>query len=360
MDWSDIDIRSSNNRYWRTSWASQQRILAYLHGGKPQLRDITLQVTGLCNRHCKTCNDTSFKAPCLTLGQSLRIVEEALALGLRHLHLTGGEPTSWPHLLELMAEASKCGLTISLGSNGYFSNEMAMQLVERGLSRLNLSYHEMMAPPPALSFFRSSPISVFINHVITSDNFRKLPQFIDHLKKRYPFVVDVQLMPPRGKAEKFTNIEAKEYFMQIANKAFYCAQRAGYVNLAQKARTLLGVNKEQWQLVKEGVYHKGCNLKCYATLTTMKIGALGYAPCTYLYRDGFALLSLAHSVAEGFRACRHFALHKAPPHEMCLHSCGPELRNYNEIIKGHLARSKSHQGLRRLRKRYLEHQRKSA
>jgi pyrroloquinoline quinone biosynthesis protein E len=73
----------------------------------------------------------------------LRVFSEAAALGVLHLHLTGGEPLARPDLVELIAGARQSALYINLITSGIgLSRERLAQLVEAGLDHIQLSFQD--------------------------------------------------------------------------------------------------------------------------------------------------------------------------------------------------------------------------
>lgn len=61
------------------------------------------------------------------------------ALGLRELHLTGGEPTLHPFLPQLISVAREAGYSVSMTSNGERGASQIEACAERGLSKINFS-----------------------------------------------------------------------------------------------------------------------------------------------------------------------------------------------------------------------------
>lgn len=107
---------------------------------------LRLSLTARCNLACPYClPDGQEPAGLLTQEQRLRLIEAAVALGVRRLRLTGGEPLLHPGLEALIRAAvglrGPQGLQeIALTSNGTLLNaERARLLKQAGLDRLTLS-----------------------------------------------------------------------------------------------------------------------------------------------------------------------------------------------------------------------------
>jgi cyclic pyranopterin phosphate synthase len=113
---------------------------------------LRLSLTARCNLACPYCLPDGSEPPgLLSQVQRLAVVEAAVALGVHHLRLTGGEPLLHPGLEALIAACAPLraapadprgtGLReISLTSNGaLLSAERALALRAAGLDRLTLS-----------------------------------------------------------------------------------------------------------------------------------------------------------------------------------------------------------------------------
>ncbi|MGB6386328.1 MAG: pyrroloquinoline quinone biosynthesis protein PqqE [Terriglobales bacterium] len=104
------------------------------------------EITHRCPLHCVYCSNplelTSRKEE-LATADWLRVFSEAAALGVLHLHLTGGEPLARPDLTELIAHARQSRLYTNLITSGIgLTRERLAQLVEAGLDHIQLSFQD--------------------------------------------------------------------------------------------------------------------------------------------------------------------------------------------------------------------------
>ncbi|HKM46342.1 MAG TPA: pyrroloquinoline quinone biosynthesis protein PqqE [Terriglobales bacterium] len=104
------------------------------------------EITHRCPLHCVYCSNplelTSRKEE-LATADWLRIFDEASALGVLHLHLTGGEPLARMDLAEMIAGARQSRLYSNLITSGVgLSRERLAQLVEAGLDHIQLSFQD--------------------------------------------------------------------------------------------------------------------------------------------------------------------------------------------------------------------------
>jgi cyclic pyranopterin phosphate synthase len=110
-----------------------------------QIHDLRLSVTDRCNFRCVYCMEPDVKympkQQLLSLDEYIKIVEIAMSLGITKLRITGGEPTLYPKLLELITAVSAMGIVdLALTTNGSTLNRtMAEQWKDAGLHRVTVS-----------------------------------------------------------------------------------------------------------------------------------------------------------------------------------------------------------------------------
>jgi pyrroloquinoline quinone biosynthesis protein E len=109
------------------------------------------EITHRCPLHCVYCSNplelTSRKEE-LATADWLRVFNEAAALGVLHLHLTGGEPLARPDLTELIAGARQARLYTNLITSGIgLSRERLAQIVDAGLDHIQLSFQDSSEGP---------------------------------------------------------------------------------------------------------------------------------------------------------------------------------------------------------------------
>ncbi len=81
------------------------------------------------------------KMQLLRLDEYIRVIEIAMSLGINKLRITGGEPTLYPHLDELLEAVGKMGLKdIALTTNGsMIRSQWAQRWKSLGLNRVTVS-----------------------------------------------------------------------------------------------------------------------------------------------------------------------------------------------------------------------------
>ena len=107
---------------------------------------LRLSVTDLCNYRCIYCMDEedvekTRHSDILSIEELTEIVQAAYSLGIRKIRLTGGEPLVRKGLITLCRNIRGISDDIELGitTNGSLLPDMAKELKEAGVDRLNIS-----------------------------------------------------------------------------------------------------------------------------------------------------------------------------------------------------------------------------
>jgi pyrroloquinoline quinone biosynthesis protein E len=107
------------------------------------------ELTHRCPLSCPYCSnplDLERRSGELDTATWLRVFEEAAALGVLQLHLSGGEPTSRSDLGELVGGAARAGLYTNLITSGIGMDELRLKaLAEAGLDHVQLSVQHVNA-----------------------------------------------------------------------------------------------------------------------------------------------------------------------------------------------------------------------
>jgi GTP 3',8-cyclase len=127
------------------------------------IRDLRLSVTDRCNFRCVYCMDPDFrympKQQLLRLEEYVTLVRVCAGLGIEKVRLTGGEPTLYPQLGELISEIGRLRPAVrdlALTTNGSLLHEMPLEQWRReGLGRITFSL-DSLRPQRVTSITRSS------------------------------------------------------------------------------------------------------------------------------------------------------------------------------------------------------------
>lgn len=120
---------------------------------------IQLQYNYICNMKCEHCSIKRFQGKNtrrhLTPADVGRLADEADALGLARFVISGGEPTVFPDLDELVAAIGPDRFFINSDTNGYLLAEKAQHMKDIGIDRIQLSIDSLDAE--AHDEFRGTP-----------------------------------------------------------------------------------------------------------------------------------------------------------------------------------------------------------
>ncbi|MCC6906981.1 MAG: GTP 3',8-cyclase MoaA [Phycisphaerales bacterium] len=116
------------------------------------VRLLRVSVTDRCNLRCVYCmpdEGVSWMAPqkdLLTADDIEAVVAAAVRLGIRHVKLTGGEPTIRPDIIEIAQRLARLGIgDLSLTTNGLMLDRLAQPLRLAGVDRLTVSCDSLRA-----------------------------------------------------------------------------------------------------------------------------------------------------------------------------------------------------------------------
>ncbi len=115
------------------------------------IRDLRLSVTDRCNFRCVYCMDPDFrympKRELLSVDEYVTVARVALGLGIEKLRITGGEPTLYPDLEELIARVGRLGFDdVAMTTNGSLLERLPVaRWRDLGLGRLTMSLDSLRA-----------------------------------------------------------------------------------------------------------------------------------------------------------------------------------------------------------------------
>lgn len=109
------------------------------------LKKLCWQLTLSCNLSCKHCLVVRDRGQRQVVSADPLEADLATLMvihqwGTKHLILSGGEPTMYPHLVTLVRMAHSMGMTVGLSTNGtLMSSRLAERLAEAGLNKASVS-----------------------------------------------------------------------------------------------------------------------------------------------------------------------------------------------------------------------------
>lgn len=178
-------------------WTEQRRAAA------SRAEFLVVRPTVNCNQDCVFCsaNETSknvWSAP----DAMYRQIARAAGRGVSHISFSGGEPTLSPELVGYCKAAKRLGIRkIELVTNGVLLNDARVRaLVDAGLTDAYVSLHAHDEPlsrlttlkvgdfertARAIEAFAEAGVITEINHVISTLNYRYLPDFVQFCHDRF-------------------------------------------------------------------------------------------------------------------------------------------------------------------------------
>lgn len=162
------------------------------------LSELRLSVTDRCNFRCRYCMprervgrslELLDRSAVLTFEEIARVVGAFVALGVRKVRVTGGEPLLRPKLPRLVAMlAAHEGVELALTTNGVLLPDHAAALAEAGLRRINVSLDAL-------------DDAVFQRVCDTRYRVRDVLAGIDAAQRHFPGAVKVNAVVRRGQNE---------------------------------------------------------------------------------------------------------------------------------------------------------------
>lgn len=198
------------------------------------------EITHRCPLHCVYCSnplELSSRKGELATADWLRVFGEAAALGVLHLHLTGGEPLARQDLAELVEGARHARLYTNLITSGFgLSRERLAQLVNAGLDHIQLSFQDSSEDSAnwiagarahahkieLAAWIRSHQIAFTVNLVVHRQNIEHLEEMITKLEVLHPDRMEIAhaqyygwalrnrsaLLPTRGQLDGAVSVVA--------------------------------------------------------------------------------------------------------------------------------------------------------
>lgn len=173
-------------------------------------KNLELNLGKGCNNRCVFCLSGKIENPRhhtpIPLDDAKREIERYYDQGCRSLGFLGGEPTIYPHILEVISFAKDKGYKrIALTTNGRLCDDLnfCLKLIKSGVNRFNISIHshdakieDKITRVPgnfkrkvkalknlvALKKEGLIPYGVSINAVVNKNNYKNLPKFVIFFK----------------------------------------------------------------------------------------------------------------------------------------------------------------------------------
>ena len=103
------------------------------------LNYISIALLGACNMNCIFCYVGGNRSSIWTPEELKPVFEEAQALGMKKIQLSGGEPLIYPHLEQVLEDLSRLELDILMATNGTLITPKKAQLLKRYKVKVGVS-----------------------------------------------------------------------------------------------------------------------------------------------------------------------------------------------------------------------------
>jgi len=163
-----------------------------------------IQLVRTCNQNCRFCSNPEMDSE-LSLDQAREQIDDFVERGYHGIILTGGEPTLYPALNQVLDHAARRGISVRMITNGQLtaSREFLDGLVAAGLEQVHLSVHTCQRELQAfltgcddsldnieksLDNFGAVGMNVVVNITIQAYNCKHLDGIVKWLIERWSFL----------------------------------------------------------------------------------------------------------------------------------------------------------------------------
>ncbi|MEE8401325.1 MAG: radical SAM protein [Candidatus Hydrothermarchaeaceae archaeon] len=123
---------------------------------KRSLSWAVVEITEYCNFNCKWCFANAGENPKpvhMEKENAFRLIETLADSGVRQITFSGGEPTVYPYIADVISKAHDSGMVVHMNTNGYLmTRELAEKLKGRGLSQVQINIDSL--DPEAHDYIR--------------------------------------------------------------------------------------------------------------------------------------------------------------------------------------------------------------
>lgn len=192
-------------------------------------------VTYRCNSRCSYCNvwqNKSFYSVCeLSLEDARKLLRQCYDLGVRYIDFTGGEPTLYPYLAEVIKYAKELGIKTEVTSNciATFSRKKMMEIASiadkfnTSFDTLDIQSYQKIRGVNGCENVKqtiadiSSIRSPKIMTVVTKENISQLEKMIKYAENNQALIYLSPMFPYIDKDGKYC---ISEYIQDIVNQIY--------------------------------------------------------------------------------------------------------------------------------------------
>ena len=197
------------------------------------LKELTLEITKKCPMRCVLCSSDGGEPLQneFNINEIKDIVNQAKSIGVNEISLSGGEPLTYPYILDICKYISELDINVSIYTSGnifiendnissislsYFKN-----LEKAGVNKIIFSLHgsnphvhdEITGKPnsfknlfDSIKNVQKTNLGTEIHFVPVRDNFKDLPAVVSLVKKIGLKSIHILRFVPQGRGEKYKDI----------------------------------------------------------------------------------------------------------------------------------------------------------
>ena len=161
--------------------------------GKMDINRLHLDLSDDCNLVCSYCfvrKDKKTRQGSMTANSWIRVVRQAVALGINRFVVSGGEPLILPGFIDILRVLEECGSSVSLMTNWVGADEETRTVVKQSpaVKEITISWdgfdgHDLTRPPSKwrdvqhglVELRTGPPRRLVVNTVVHSSNLSELP-----------------------------------------------------------------------------------------------------------------------------------------------------------------------------------------
>jgi radical SAM protein with 4Fe4S-binding SPASM domain len=267
---------------------------------------VKIKLVWTCNLRCGMCNHWREKQERpLHIDQFKAIVDELAELGCQKIHITGGEPTLYSDLVELIRHIREHDIRVNMTTNAtLITKDKARALADAGLHRVNVSIdsperkiHDKVRgvkgawkkTTKGVGFLRRrlKKGQVCINTVVGRSNYQSLAGLPDLARDLGANQLNlIPLDEHTGDAFRLNKRQIKDYNAHVAP---IIAEKGLAYGLIQDVREAypFGLKSSEINLTKEGLYAQGYyeQNRCFAPWTHALIDHMGRVGVCCMLRE---------------------------------------------------------------------------
>lgn len=297
---------------------------------KSRLKRCELILTNRCNFNCPYCR--GFKKDDkkdLSKEEAYKIVDMWSSQGLENIRFSGGEPTIWPHLIDLVKHSVKKNINrIAVSTNGSATTDYYFELANAGVNDFSISLDSCcssvgnkMAGKKDIwetiihNIKELSKITyVTVGVVLTNENYYELNDIISFASSLG--VADIRIIPAAQDSKKLQGLQINDDLLKKHPILFY-----RYKNF-KNGRGVRGLQIND-------------NNQCPLVLDDMAILNGKHYPCIIYMRElGKPIGKINNNIREIREQRKHwFENHNCFEDDICKNNCLDVCIDYNNKVK---------------------------